>query len=286
MASEAWELAEQAAAGADVELRVLDDIAHADLVLEVMIATWGHHQLLPREVIRALQGSGNPPIGAFRDGGMIGYVLGWLGNDPDDGLHVHSHMLAVVPSLREGGVGYALKLAQRAAALEAGADVVRWTFDPMQSRNAHFNMNKLGTTADRFHRHYYGDMTDVLNRGERTDRLEARWDLTLRPVRRPAIPGEERIVLRNEGGRPSRNGDPDASVAGSFRVESVRDYPALRESDPAAASEWRDAVAGALEACTSAGMVVAAFDSDPAGAPAYLLARPGHVVERSEAGEA
>jgi predicted GNAT superfamily acetyltransferase len=285
MESEAWELAEHAAESADVELRVLDDISDGDLVLEVMIATWGRHQLLPREVIKALQGSGNRPIGAFREGEMIGYVLGWLGHDPDDGLHVHSHMLAVVPTLREGGVGYALKLAQRAAALDAGAHVVRWTFDPMQSRNAHFNVNKLGTTADRFHRHYYGDMTDVLNRGERTDRLEARWDLDQRPLRRPGVPGEERAVLRNDGGRPVRVSDPDQMHPGSFRVEAVRDYPGLRESDRAAASAWRDAVADALEACVAAGMVVAAFDSDPASAPAYLLARPERIVERPDAVE-
>src|SRR3954451_5593696 len=279
MGSQAWELADQAAAAAGVELRMLTGLGDAERILEVMISTWGPHQLLPREVIRALQGSGNVPVGAFRDGEMVGYVLGWLGDDPDDGVHVHSHMLAVLPPLREGGVGYALKLAQRAAALQAGAHVVRWTFDPMQSKNAHFNVNKLGTTADRFHRHYYGDMTDVLNRGERTDRLEARWDLDPRPLRRPAIPGVERDVLRNVDGRPRRVGEPDPDHDGGFRVETVRDHPALRTDDPPLAAAWRDAVADALESCTAAGMVVAAFDSDPS-APAYLLARPEHVVER------
>jgi predicted GNAT superfamily acetyltransferase len=271
---EAWEAAEAAARAADVEIRPLGELADAERILEVMIATWGHHQLLPREVIRAFQGSGNTPYGAFRGEDMIGYVLGWLGDDSDDGLHVHSHMLAVVPTLREGGIGYALKLAQRAAALDAGAHVVRWTFDPMQSRNAHFNVNKLGTTADRFHRHYYGDMTDVLNRGERTDRLEARWDLDPVPARRPAIPGTERVVLRNAAGTPERAGHPVPADDGSFRVETVRDYPALRESDAATAAIWRDAVADALESCIRMGMTVAAFDSDPARAPAYLLTMP------------
>jgi predicted GNAT superfamily acetyltransferase len=193
-------------------------------------------------------------------------------------------MLAVLPTRREGGVGYALKLAQRAAALDAGAHVVRWTFDPMQSRNAHFNVNKLGTTADRFHRHYYGDMTDVLNRGERTDRLEARWDLDRAPLRRPGVPGVERVVLRNTGGRPERVGHPLPVADGGFRVETVRDYPALREADRATASLWRDAVADAIEACVAMGMVVAAFDSDPAGTPAYLLAPPDAIVERPDGG--
>jgi predicted GNAT superfamily acetyltransferase len=279
MGREAWEAAERAANDAGVEIRPLGELADADRILEVMIATWGHHQLLPREVIKAFQGSGNIPYGAFRNDDMIGYVLGWLGHDSDDGIHVHSHMLAVVPSLREGGVGYALKLAQRAAALDAGAHVVRWTFDPMQSRNAHFNVNKLGTTADRFHRHYYGDMTDVLNRGERTDRLEARWELDRVPMRRPRVPGVERVVLRNDDGHPERAGHPVPVGDGSFRVETVRDYPALRDSDASMAATWRDAVADALESCIRMGMTVAAFDSDPAGAPAYLLAMPEAIVD-------
>jgi predicted GNAT superfamily acetyltransferase len=274
MTDDAWELASGAARGANVEVAPLVELADADRILDVMVATWGHHQLLPREVIRAFQGSGNLPYGALRDGALVGYVLGWLGNDPDDGLHLHSHMLAVRPDLREGGVGHALKLAQRAAALEAGAHVVRWTFDPMQSRNAHFNMNKLGTTADRFHRHYYGDMTDALNRGERTDRLEARWDLDRRPARRPDAPGEVRALLRNVDGRPRRDGEPGG--AGVVRVETVRDHPELRTSDPDLASAWRDAVADALEGCLGAGMVVVGFDSgSTGGAPAYLLAHGG-----------
>ncbi len=282
MASEAWELAGRAAREADVEIRALRDLDDAGPVLEVMIATWGPYQLLPPELIRALQGSGNPPYGAFRGRGMIGYVLGFLGHDPVDGLHVHSHMLAVVPDRRHAGVGYALKLAQRAAALDAGAHVVRWTFDPMQAANAHFNVNKLGTTADRFHRHYYGDMTDELNRGERTDRLEARWDLDRRPVRRPGIPGVERDVLRNRSGRPQRTGDPEPAEGG-FRVETVRDYPVLRETDPGLAAAWRDAVADALEACFGQGMVVGAFDSDPSGPPAYVLGLPAAIVDRPDA---
>jgi len=153
----------------------------------------------------------------------------------------------------------------------------------MQSRNAHFNVNKLGTTADRFHRHYYGDMTDELNRGERTDRLEARWDLDRRPVRRAEVPGARREVLRNRSGRPERAADPEPAE-GAFRVETVRDYPGVRESDPGLAAAWRDAVADALEECLGLGMVAAAFDSDPSGPPAYVLAMPDRTDAVMEAG--
>jgi predicted GNAT superfamily acetyltransferase len=271
MGTEAWRLAEDAAREAGVEIRPLADLADTGPILDVMIATWGRHQLIPREMLRALQGSGNVPQGAFRGLEMVGYVLGWLGDDQEDGLHVHSHMLAVLPAVREGGVGYALKLAQRAAALDAGAHIVRWTFDPMQSKNAHFNMNKLGTTADRFHRHYYGDMTDDLNVGERTDRLEARWDLDREPGPRAPAAEPIRTILRNAAGRPEPGGEPDPA---GTRVETVGDYPVLRESDRALAAAWRDAVADALESCRGLGMVAVGFDSRDREAPAYLLAAP------------
>ncbi len=94
-----------------------------------MVATWGPFQLPPREVITALAHSGNVPLGAYDDERLVGFVLGWAGVD-EEGLHVHSHMLAALPERRHRGVGYALKLGQRAQALDQGIHVARWTFDP------------------------------------------------------------------------------------------------------------------------------------------------------------
>src|ERR1700675_4834474 len=100
---DAWDRAEDAARSAGVQLRPLTTIEDADRILDVMIATWGNHQLLPREMIRALGHSGNTPYGAFDGDQMIGYVLGWAGIEPDDGLHLHSHMLATLPDRRHRG---------------------------------------------------------------------------------------------------------------------------------------------------------------------------------------
>jgi predicted GNAT superfamily acetyltransferase len=190
MTSEAWDLAHAAAETAGVTLRPLTSIADADAILRVMIATWGEHQLLPREEIVALAESGNVPWGADAGGQTIGYVLGWAGVDPEDGLHLHSHMLAAVPDRRHRGVGYALKLAQRAACLEQGIHLIRWTFDPMISRNAWLNLGKLGALADRFRRDLYGEMADELNVGERSDRLVVRWELDRDPyLLETSVPG-------------------------------------------------------------------------------------------------
>jgi predicted GNAT superfamily acetyltransferase len=238
-----------------------------DDAIGVMVATWGAFQLPPREVITALAHSGNVPLGAYDDERLVGFVLGWAGVD-ETGLHVHSHMLAALPDRRHRGVGYALKLGQRAQALGQGIHVARWTFDPLVARNAWFNLGKLGAVADRFGRSFYGEMSDDLNRGDRTDRLVVRWDLDPEPAP-GSIPRGLPTVL-------AAKGDPDAPVpspeaAPAFTgglVEVPREHAELRRRDAVLASRWRDATADALEACFGAGLIVRAFDR---GRSAYVL---------------
>lgn len=252
---DAWRLAHRAAREAGVELRACAELRDADRILRVMSATWGSHEPFPREVLRALADSGNVPYGAFDGDDMIGYVLGWLGVDPEEGQHVHSHMLAAMPDRRHRGVGFALKLAQRAQALEQGIGRVRWTFDPLVARNAYFNLHKLGALADRFDRNHYGAMVDDVNAGDRSDRFTVSWDLEREPGPRP-VPGGA-PVLEDEGGWPMPVGEPTRPGAG---VTVPNDYAELRAADPGCASAWRDASADAIEACLRSGLVAAAFD--------------------------
>jgi predicted GNAT superfamily acetyltransferase len=248
-------MARISAASAGVLLRPLDGAEDAEAILRVMEATWAGHEPFPRDILRALADSGNAPYGAFAGDESIGYVLSWAGVDLQDGLHVHSHMLAAIPDRRHAGVGFALKLAQRAQALEQGIALVRWTFDPLVARNAYFNLHKLGVIADRFGRDFYGPMTDAINQGERSDRFTVRWDLEREPGPRPVEASV--AVLRAEGERPGTVVPPADRGA---LVEVPREYAALRERDPALAAQWRDASANAIEACLGAGMVAAGFE--------------------------
>ena len=255
LAAGAWETARRAADSAGVDLRPLERAEDADAILRIMAATWGGHEPFPREMLRALADSGNVPYGAFEGEDAIGYVLSWAGVEPQDGLHVHSHMLATLPDRRHVGVGYALKLAQRAQALEQGIAVVRWTFDPLVARNAYFNLHKLGVIADRFGRDFYGPMTDAINEGERSDRFTVRWDLHREPgPRRVDAPP---AALRAHGEEP---GEVDQPTGRSATVEVPREYAELRERDRDLARHWRDASASAIEACLSAGMVAVGFE--------------------------
>ena len=238
-----WMLARDAARAADVVLRPIITVEDAAQVNQVIAHTWGGQHLDP-EVVRALAVSGNVPWGAEADGVLVGFVLGFAGVD-GGGLHVHSHMLASTPDRQHRGVGYALKLAQRAQALDQGILMVRWTFDPMVARNAWLNLGKLGATIDRFERNFYGDMADTINAGERSDRFTVRWDLTREPGPR-GVEGPVRSI-----GIPA-------------------EYHELRRADPAAAAAARDAAAAAFEAALTEGLVGAGFDR---GASAYLFGR-------------
>jgi predicted GNAT superfamily acetyltransferase len=165
-------------------------------------------------------------------------------------------MLATLPDRRHRGVGYALKLAQRAQALDQGICVARWTFDPLVARNAYFNLHKLGAVVDRFERSFYGEMSDAVNRGDRSDRFVVRWDLEAPPG--PWIvpfTDDPWVIRRAAGERPDRGeGSGDVAI-----LEIPSEHAAMRASDRALAREWRDVVAEVAEACLERGLVGAGF---------------------------
>jgi predicted GNAT superfamily acetyltransferase len=260
-----WELARAKARAATVTLAPLTTVEDADRINGVIERTWGG-QHLDREVVRALALSGNVSWGAVDGDELVGFVLGWAGVD-DQGLHVHSHMLAAVPGSRHRGVGEALKLAQRAQALDQGIDVVRWTFDPMVARNAWLNLGKLGAIVDRFERDFYGTMADSINEGERSDRFTVAWDLRREPGPREIHAARIDVVTADPDGRPI-SVDPEPGAAASIEVPA--EYHELRQADPGGAIAWRDAVADAAERCLAAGMFGVAFDRDRS---AYVFAR-------------
>lgn len=228
-----WERAASAAEQAGVAVRLLETLEEARAAVDVSRATWGDTNVVPPEVFRAFQESGNLLQGAFRDDRLIGIAVGWFGRD-EDGWHLHSHQLAVLPDVRSTGIGFALKMAQRAATLDAGVSRVRWTFDPMQSRNAHFNLAKLGARADAFHRDFYGDMPDELNAGDRSDRLVVRWDVQPEPT----------------------GADADASDG---HIPIPDDFAALKSADPEEAARLREDVAVELERVFAEGSEITGF---------------------------
>jgi predicted GNAT superfamily acetyltransferase len=139
-------------------------------------------EIVPDHVLLTAQKNGGMVLGAFHvapDGGeaerLVGFVFGFVGLTPDGRPKHCSHIAGVAPAYQNQNVGHRLKLAQRHYVLSQGLDLVTWTFDPLESRNARLNFHKLGVTCDTYVRDLYGSMRDELNVGLPSDRFQVDW---------------------------------------------------------------------------------------------------------------
>lgn len=262
--------------------------ACADLEREI----WGEEfeDAVPPMLMQLAQKTGGVVGGAFDgEGGLLGFVYSFAA--VEDGLpYQWSHMLAVREEARGGGLGRRLKLFQRRRLLELGYEVACWTFDPLVSRNAHLNLNRLGAEALAYVPDMYGEGTgSPLHAGMGTDRFLAFWELegsrTLRAIAGLSNPALERygddapLAVQDPrdgegGGEPTA---PFRDREAAVRIRIPRDVQALKAEEPEAVRRWRELTRQAF---------LAAFEEDyrvqglrrPAAddeAPSYLLTAPG-----------
>jgi predicted GNAT superfamily acetyltransferase len=120
--------------------------------------------------------TGGQILGAFEEGTLVGFTKAYIGLH-EQTPYLHSHMAAVLPPYRDRHIGRQLKLFQRQDALRRGIRLIEWTFDPLETKNAHFNLNRLGAISRRYIPNFYGITTSPLHRGMPTDRLLVEWHL-------------------------------------------------------------------------------------------------------------
>lgn len=231
-----------AAAIAKVVIRQADSLHEIEQLRDVMAATWGLEVVPPRNLLRALSMAGSTLLIACRDGLAIGFALGFVGWN--SGLHLHSHEVGVQESDRAGGVGFALKLAQREMCLDHGISRMQWTFDPMLAANARFNLIKLGGEVTGFFPNLYGQRTDAFNSGDITDRVEISWQLD-RPVGGHQITdsnlSRSLVTLTSEAVVRSTSTPEDGAT-----ISIPPNYHLIRQTDLKSANQWRSAVSSAL----------------------------------------
>jgi predicted GNAT superfamily acetyltransferase len=190
---------------------------------------------------------------------MVGFVHHMIAVRESDEIIGYSHMMAVAKDYQNKGVGAKLKWAQRARALDEGRTFIKWTWDPMQARNAHFNLNRLGVTVSSYGINFYG--TDYITMPHEevrsvsldSDRLFADWQLDSR-----------RVTQLAEGS--TRELDP-APVA---TIEIPPDWSALITRDATAARREQLRVRREFEEAFKSGLICAGFARDQAH-PRYLL---------------
>src|SRR5688500_1596595 len=182
---------------ATIVIRDIETLAEMRAVEQLQREIWGVEDLevLPALALKPLKEVGAVLIGAFDEDRMVGFVFAFPGILDGETI-IHSDMLGISERYRSHNLGYLLKRAQRDAAIALGVERITWTFDPLQSRNAHFNFSKLGVIAERYYVDYYGVTSSFLHRSG-TDRLWVTWLLK-----------SERVVSRLSGA-PARVSSSD-----------------------------------------------------------------------------
>jgi predicted GNAT superfamily acetyltransferase len=144
--------------------------------VELQQQVWGYSAIdtVPEQMFIVARESGGQVLVAFEQERPVGFALAYAGIHGTH-HHLHSHMVAVIPEFQNRGVGRVLKLAQRDDAIARGIDLIEWTFDPLQLKNAHFNLARLGAIVRRYIPNCYGRTSSKLHAGLPTDRLVAEW---------------------------------------------------------------------------------------------------------------
>mgnify|MGYP003905150693 FL=1 len=157
----------------NISIRPLSSLPDQDLGRMIFDKTWAMDagtEITPN-LLQAMIHSGAYLSGAFVDGECVGAAFAFPATT--GGLHLHSHMTAVLDSFRDKGIGYALKVDQYKWAKKNNYKEITWTFDPLVARNAKLNILKLGVDISAYYPNFYGDMPDELNAGDESDRVMA-----------------------------------------------------------------------------------------------------------------
>jgi predicted GNAT superfamily acetyltransferase len=271
------------------DLKSIDDLSQLKAVEKEV---WGmaDEDALPLTVAIALRAAGNIFVGAFdKDNDkekLVGFAFGFFGREHGQ-TTIHSHMLAVLDAYRHLDLGSRLKQAQRERAMALGVHEMTWTYDPLQSRNAHFNFSKLGVVSDTYKVDFYGPETSSMLHRNGTDRLWVRWILNSRRVRARKstnAPAETLDAMRllaplvrfDPSGKPGRADLAESLARQRVSIEIPGDILEVERTDTGLAREWRDATRWAFREAVKAGFFVAEFCRSirgQQGPGAYLLQR-------------
>jgi len=273
------------------DLESIDDLAQAEVV-EKEVWELADRDVTPLTLMIATKEAGSIWVGAFDGAKLAGFAFGFLGMEHGV-LILHSHMLAVRAPYRDLDLGRKLKLAQRERALAMHVQEMTWTFDPLQSRNAHLNFSKLGVVSDIYRINFYGSETSSVLHQNGTDRLWVRWLLSSRRVRDRMLGKDNRaevldafsrlqpLVQFNGDGRPLRNDLGAALGRQRIAIQIPSDIGAVEQKDSGLAREWREATRWAFTEALQAGFFVAEFGRTVRGhqGPGNYLLEKGTLAE-------
>ena len=197
----------------------ISDIEGLNLARKIFDETWDLNfgTEITSNLLIAMVHSGSYVSGAFIDNKIVGAAFAFPATN--SGLHLHSHMTAVLPEFRDKGVGYALKIDQWRWAKKKNYSYLSWTFDPLVRRNAKLNIAKLGVDISAYFPNFYGDMPDALNAGDESDRLMVSWRTEI------DAPKARELITNPE--------------PGDILIEIPEDIVAIRTKNQSESMKWR-----------------------------------------------
>jgi predicted GNAT superfamily acetyltransferase len=240
-----------------IEIRALSNRCEFEEAVLLQKQIWGFEdiELLPVRLFVVANKIGGQSFGAYDGARMIGFCLAIPGLKSGGRHYLHSHMLGVLADYGNLGIGRRLKLAQREDAIARGIELIEWTFDPLEIKNAYFNMERLGAIVRRYVENQYGTTTSPLHGGLPTDRCIAEWWLS--SERAKAVVGGQAA--------------PRGPIEG--RIEVPADIAEIRHNDPRRAREIQRFIREKFLRLFDRGLAVVGFEkSERAGT--YLL---GHL---------
>jgi predicted GNAT superfamily acetyltransferase len=257
---------------AEITIRSCHELAEFHACVALQREIWGEEPLEvePATMFVVAANSGGQVIGAFAGDVLIGFILAVAGVR-DGRPYLHSHMAAVRDDYRNQGLGRKLKLFQREEALQRGIQLIEWTFDPLEVRNAHFNLNRLGAVCRKYLPNLYGVTTSPLHRGLRTDRLLAEWYL------------ESEKVIAAVDGLVAGPVNPEASglnIPGidSMRISVPSEVPYGLGGDVSSVTSLQNRLRDEFTERFANGFHAVAIDTS--GEPSYILLRPQRTLLR------
>lgn len=250
-----------AAAAAKAGVTVVDEHDKLREIEELLIRIWGmspHGAPIPFDLLRSISHAGCNVTAAYdKAGELCGAAVAIVS---PGGAASYSLIAGVLPGTGDKGVGFALKQHQRAWSLARGIESMTWTFDPLVSRNARFNLTKLGAVASEYTQNFYGVMEDEVNANDESDRLVALWPLTSQRSMRASEGIVEEIQFDEATLGKARAHGPDGApllyeTDEAMWCRAPRDIVELRARDNKQAAQWRHQLRGILEPAIASGHV-------------------------------
>ncbi len=247
--------------------RMITDPAEFADVADLEARIWGSepHELVAAHTLKVVLHTGGCLIGVYDDAHdpptLIGFVLGFASQTPPDRKRLWSHIAAVDPDYQRQGIGAALKREQRTWAQSMGYEMISWTFDPLLSQNANFNLKRLGVQCSTYHVDFYGAMPNDLSRGLPSDRLEADWflDESLKAAVAPlpdAIADVPFLLVSDDGQPRQTMQNLSAAVC---CVEIPQNFLNLKSNNIQLAQRWQQNLRHTLQQAFRAGYVAVDF---------------------------